>query len=373
MDRRAFTKVIGAGAALLPLSQSRGESEKPIRVGVVTHAGGAHLSHYFAGLAAAQDCDSVVLSDPSGQSFESARKTLGNKLTATYDNLGEMLRSEKPRMALVTMEAVLAPPAIDACLDAGCHVLAEKPSCVRAADFEKLAGKANEKNLHLMLALANRLNPETAEARRLIGEGKIGRIYGMDLYIIADQTRLTRPSYHRRWQAQKARSGGGHLIWLGIHWLDLAMFLTGSRITEIASFTGVVGGQPIDTEDSAAIAMKFDNGTFGTMTSGYYLDRRYHSQIKIWGSKGWLELRRYRGDAQEFPLEWYSTTETTPQIHRYKNPGTVTGYTPFVRAAVRASAGLGDPPLTTTDGLQVLKTIFAAYTAAETGRTQRVG
>ena len=136
MHRRAFTKIIGAGTALLPLSQAQPEPSKPIRVGVVTHAGGAHLSHYFAGLAAAQDCDSVVLSDPSGQSFESARKTLGNKLTATYAKLGEMLRSEKPRMALVTMEAVLASPAIDACLDAGCHVLAEKPSCVRAADFE---------------------------------------------------------------------------------------------------------------------------------------------------------------------------------------------------------------------------------------------
>ena len=372
MHRRAFTKIIGAGAALLPLSQGQAEPSKPIRVGVVTHPGGAHLGSYFAALAAAQDCDSVVLSDPSGESFASARQTLGNKLTATYKDLAEMLRSEKPRMALVTMEAVLAPPAIDACLDAGCHVLAEKPSCVRAADFEKLAGKANEKNLHLMLALANRLNPEIAEARRLIGEGKIGRIYGMDLYIIADQTRLTRPSYHERWSAQKARSGGGHLIWLGIHWLDLAMYLTGSRITEVAGFAGVVGGQPLDTEDSAALAMKFDNGTFGTMTSGYYLDRRYHSQIKIWGSKGWLELRRFRGSAEEFPLEWYSTTETNPQIHRYKNPRTPTGYTPFVRAAVRASAGLQDPPLTAADGLQVLKTIFAAYKAAETGRTQRV-
>ena len=372
MQRRAFTRIIGAGAALLPLSQGQSEPSKPIKVGVVTHPGGAHLGSYFAALATAQDCDSVVLSDPSEESFESAQKTLGNKLTGTYKDLAEMLRSEKPRMALVTMEAVLAPPAIDACLDAGCHVLAEKPSCVRAADFEKLAGKANEKNLHLMLALANRLNPEIAEARRLIGDGKIGRIYGMDLYIIADQTRLTRPSYHQRWQAQKARSGGGHLIWLGIHWLDLAMYLTGSRITEVAGFTGVVGGQPLDTEDSAAIAMKFDNGAFGTMTSGYYLDRRYHSQIKIWGSKGWLELRRFRGAAQEFPLEWYSTTETTSQIHRYKNPGTPTGYTPFVRAAVRASAGLQDPPLTAADGLQVLKTIFAAYKAAETGRTQRV-
>ena len=194
MHRRAFTKIIGAGAALLPLSQGQSEPSKPIKVGVVTHPGGAHLGLYFAALAAAQDCDSVVLSDPSGESFESARQALGNKLTGTYKDLAEMLRSEKPRMALVTMEAVLAPPAIEACLEAGCHVLAEKPACVRAADFEKLTRKANEKNVHLMLALANRLNPEITEARRLIREGKIGRIYGMDIYMIADRLHAVRAS-----------------------------------------------------------------------------------------------------------------------------------------------------------------------------------
>ncbi len=48
-----------------------------------------------------------------------------------------------------------------------------------------------------------------------------------------------------------------HLTWLGIHWLDLAMYVTGSRITHVAGFSGNVGGQPIDTEDSAAISLRF--------------------------------------------------------------------------------------------------------------------
>ena len=42
-----------------------------------------------------------------------------------------------------------------------------------------------------------------------------------------------------------------------------------------------VGGQPIDTEDSAVVALRFDNGMLGTLTSGYYLDRGYHSLLKI--------------------------------------------------------------------------------------------
>ena len=371
MDRRTFTRLLGSGSLMLPLPAAPGQAKR-IKVAVVTGADGAHLSSYFPALADTVEAASVVLSDPSGESFAAARKALGGKLTATYKNLDEMLAKEKPELALVTMEAVHAPPAIDAALEAGCHVLAEKPACVRAEDFGKLVTKAKQKDRLLVLALANRLNPEVRTARWLIESGKIGKIYGMEVHLIADQRRLTRPAYHETWRAQKARGGGGHLIWLGIHWLDLAMYVTGSRITEVTGFSGVVGGQPLDTEDSAAIAMKFDDGTFGTMTSGYYLDRGYHSNLKIWGSKGWLEIQRFKGGAQSYPLEWYSTTEANPQIHRVRRADVPTGYTPFVQAVVRAGAGLAEAPLDSEDSLYVLKTVFACYKAAETGQRQAV-
>ncbi len=365
MHRRTFTKAVGAAA--IGAAAGAAASGK-VKVGLITHADGPHLSAYYAALAEAEEVGSVVLSDSSGDTVQATRKVIGSKLKATYTDPAAMLAKERPAMALVSMEAKLAPPAIDAALDAGCHVMAEKPSCVRAEDFEPLVRKANRNNLHLMLALANRLNPEVREARRLIRDGKLGKIYGTEIHLIADQTRLTRPAYHKTWTAQKARAGGGHLIWLGIHWLDLAMFMTGSRITEVAGFAGVVGGQPLDTEDSAALALKFDNGTFGTVTSGYYLDKGYHSHIKIWGSHGWLQIDKHGG----VPLEWYSRKDAEPAVRRFEPPDVPTGYLPFVRACVRASAGLEPPPLTADDSLYVLKVIFAGYKAAETGRTQKV-
>ena len=117
-----------------------------------------------------------------------------------------------------------------------------------------------------MLALANRSNSEILAARELIHSGKLGKIYGLEMHLVADQTRLTRPDYHRQWFAQRSRSGGGHLIWLGIHWLDLAMFLTDATISSVCGFTANVGGQPIDIEDSAAATLQFSNGTLGTLT-----------------------------------------------------------------------------------------------------------
>ncbi len=342
---------------------------KRIKVGLITGAGGAHLSAYFSALAQTDEVASVALSDPSEQSLTSARNTLGGKLSNVYRDHARMLATEKPVMALVSLEAAKAPPVIAAALEAGCHVFAQKPACVRAEDFQKLATQADSKHLYLMLALANRINPPIIAARRLVHTGRIGKVYGLEMHLIADQTRLTRPAYHKTWFAQRTRAGGGHLSWLGIHWLDLAMFITGSKIAEVSGFAGNVGGQPIDIEDSAAIGLKFDNGTFGTLTSGYYLDRGYHSHIKIWGSQGWLHLEPMK----DVPLQWYSTRNTPDsKTQQYEGPKEPKGYTPFVRAAVRACAGLQEPPVTADESLHVLQTVFSFYRAAQSGTSQRV-
>lgn len=342
---------------------------KAITVGVITHKQGAHLGAYFPALAQTEEAAAVVLADPGGHTVAQAKKALGAKLKGTYTDVGAMLRKEAPGMVLVSMEAALAPPAIDAALDAGCHVLCEKPSCVRAADFAGLARKAEAKHRHLMLALANRVHAPVREARRLVQAGKLGKIYGVEVHIIADQTRLKRASYRKEWFCQKARAGGGHLIWLGIHWLDLALLITGLKVKQVAGFAGVVGGQPIDVEDSAAVAMRFDNDSFGTMTSGYYLDHGYHSHIKVWGEHGWLRM----ANVEDEPLEWYSTRDAKAgKVQHFAYPKGQRGYTPYVRAAVRASAGLEPAPITPAESLHVLKTIFAFYEAAKTGRVQTV-
>lgn len=343
---------------------------KQITVAVLTAETGAHLGAYFPALKASPEAGRVVLGDPSGQSAVAAKQGLGEKLARVYRSHDELLKTERPAMALVSLEAVSAPAVIDKALEAGCHVFAEKPACVRPEDFARLVKKADSKHRHLMLALANRTNPETRAARELIRKGQIGKIYSLEMHIIADQTRLTRPAYHKRWYAKKALAGGGHLAWLGIHWLDLGMYLTGGRATHVTGFAGNVGGQPLDVEDSATVALKFDNGTMGTLNSGYYLDKGYHTHIKIWGSQGWVHIDS-QGDK---PLTWQSWKAGAPAgIQVYDGPKAPRGYTPFVQAAVRASAGLAEPPVSSADSLHVLQTVFGLYRAAETGRTQSIG
>jgi predicted dehydrogenase len=357
MNRRLFTQALATSAAAA--------QRKGVDVALLTHAAGPHLSAYLEGLAKTEEINAVYLSDPDDQVKLAARQALGANLAASFRSPAELFAKHKPALALITMEARMTPLAVQAALSAGCHVMAEKPACVRLADFEALVRQAEQAKRSLTLALANRVDPVMVEARRIVQSGEIGKLYGVDIQIVADQTRLTNPAYHKTWIAQKARAGGGHLIWLGIHWLDLAMWVSGSQIRDVAALTANVGGQPIDTEDSAVVALRFENGMLGTLTSGYYLDRGYHSLLKFWGSGGWIAVQKH---TQKPPLEWYSSG----RLHGYTGPIEPSGYTPFVRTIVRASAGTDPWPLNANDSQYALRTVFAAYRSAESGKRETV-
>jgi predicted dehydrogenase len=342
---------------------------KTIKVGVITQAEGAHLADYFQALAKTEEVESVSLADASGKIAAIAQKALGARLAQTHKDADTLLRQAQPQLVIVSRESALAPPAIDAALEAGCHVVAEKPSCVRAADMERLVQKAQRKHRHLMLAMPNRLHAPVREARRLIQEGKLGKVYSVEVHLVADQTRLADAAYRQEWFCHKARAGGGALAWLGILWLDTALYITGLKVQQVAGFAGRVGGQPVDIEDSAALSLRFSNGSFGVMTTGYYLDKGYQSHIQVWGQHGWLRLAA----VEEAPLEWYSSRDAKEaKVERFEYDKGGRGFGAFIRSAVRASAGLEAPPITSEDTLHVIQTVFGFYQAAQTGRTQSV-
>jgi predicted dehydrogenase len=247
-------------------------------------------------------------------------------------------------------------------------VLAEKPACIRAEDFQPLVALAASKNLHLMLSLAGRIVPPVVKARELIKQDYLGKLYGIDVHFLADQTRLHAPEYLQSWFSFKEKAGGGHLIWLGIHFLDLIQFVTRQQIRKVSGFSENVGGAAMEVEDAVALSLKLDSGAVGTLQCGYYLDQGYQNQVRIWGSQGWLRFDRVSAT----PLEWYSTAPGAPsgvQTFSYSVPAE-TGYRPWVQATLDAVRGLMPAPISGSEGLQLLKTVFACYKACDTGVSQ---
>ena len=349
-------------ALLMGAVPSAGMFQSRTTVGLISDPTGPHLQIYLDTLRMDAIGD-VAIADSSGAIFDRAKRTLAPRTLRTFRDPAEMLRTVRPQLVLVALESRLAPPAIRIALENDAHVLAEKPACVRASDFAALTELAEKRNRHLMLAFATRLQPTAQRARKLIADNGIGRPFGVTAHYIADQTRLTRPEYQGSWFASRERAGGGHLAWLGIHYVDLIQFVTAQKIVEVSALTANAGGQPLEIEDSAAVSFRLDGGGVGTLQSGYYLDRGYHTGITIWGTDGWL-----RFDPSGDRVEWSrkgsdAKTEALPKVDAYPA---------LVRAAAESAQGVREPIVTGRECLRDLQVVFGAYDSVRAGRAVKI-
>jgi UDP-N-acetyl-2-amino-2-deoxyglucuronate dehydrogenase len=349
-------------ASLMAAAPASAFFQERTSVGLISDPAGPHLQIYLDTLRLDAVGD-IGIADSTGGIFERAGKTLAPRNIRTFRDPAEMLRTVRPQLVLVALESRLAPPAIRLALEHDAHVLAEKPACVRASDFADLNGLAEKRKRHLMLAFATRLQPVSQRARALITGNSIGRPLGVTAHYIADQTRLSRAEYQRSWFASKDRAGGGHLAWLGIHYVDLIQYVTGQKIVEVSALTANAGGQALNIEDSAAVSFRLDGGGLGTLQSAYYLDRGYHTGITIWGSDGWL-----RFDPAGTRVEWYrngaeTKTETLTKLDAYPE---------LVRAASESARGTRAPVVTGPECLRALQVVFTAYDSARTGRILKI-
>src|SRR5689334_18657675 len=113
-----------------------------IRIGLFTDSDprwGAHLSAYLDGIAKSKGISEVAIADATGRNFERARSVLAGRFPnlRIFHDSAELLDKVKPLLVVVAMEAHRSPPAIRAALERNCHVLTEKPACVRLDDFAR--------------------------------------------------------------------------------------------------------------------------------------------------------------------------------------------------------------------------------------------
>ena len=335
-------------------------------VAFVTEEGAAHRSHYQQALLEMAQIDDVVLLDPDGATFEESQRACGAKVRATETTVDGLLRHGKPDLAIVSLIAAHAPEVVEPLLDAGVHVLAEKPACIHPDQFARLVQVAERRGAHLMLAFAQRCQPSQVDAKRIIAAGGIGSLYAVQAVQVKDQARIPGHVARGDWTFRKALAGGGYLTWLGIHALDQIRFLTGTEIEAVQAMTPVVGGQPIDVEDLAVVNMRFAGGAHGSLFCGYLMDSRHsHAGITVYGSEGWVRINA----GERGRLEWCANGSPGRVVH-YSEPGG--GYSRWVERTLQTCVGEAEPPVTARDGLAALRVIHAAYRSATEGRTVEV-
>ena len=162
----------------------------------------------------------VALSDVNTEAAAKVKAEYDVNGASIYNDYRELLSdNDIDAVSICTPNFLHAPMAIDA-LDAGKHVLIEKPLAHTLADGERLAAKvAEHPNQAFMIAFNNRYRPDSLVLKEAIPGGVLGRIY----YAKTGWLRGAAEFTLRGWFTQRERSGGGPLIDLGVHMLDLTL------------------------------------------------------------------------------------------------------------------------------------------------------
>lgn len=257
-----------------------------------------------------------------------------------YTALDDMLEAEsaKPDDERVELISIVTPnhthhPIAKACLEAGFHVLIEKPMTNTAAEAAELEQLAADRGLVCAVMYTYSGYPMVRRARELVGAGEIGAV--RKVFVEYHQGWLSTKAeeagvVQAEWRTDPERAGlGGALGDIGTHAQHLVRFITGLSIESLsAELTSFVPGRQLD--DDASVLLRYTDGAKGVLTASQICAGEGNGlSIRIYGDKGGL---RWRQETPEF-LEILSLDGATQTITR-GGPGTGTHATELSRIPV---------------------------------------
>lgn len=259
-----------------------------------------------------------------------------------------------------------APVSIDA-LKAGKHVLVEKPMARTVAEAKSMIAAAGKQKKTLAVSMNYRwgFHPDSFYLKQLIRQGRLG-----DIYYVRTVS-LRRRSFSRdtkTWFIDKARSGGGGLVDMGPHMLDLAMWFAGDYAPlHISGVTRNALMPYSDVDDFSTGLIRMKGGATIQLESTWATHTKPAMHITIFGTEGGAVLDPGKPQGQRltlFGMDGETWTETVPvDIHLAE------GVEPSVQAHVVARIKAGQAPENSAErGLAVMQVIEGIYRSSETGR-----
>ncbi len=220
-----------------------------------------------------------------------------------YDSWQEMLDREmrlpegvRPHFITIVTPNHLHYTQVKAALEAGFHVVCDKPLCISLAEALDLQERVHRSGRLFCLTHNYTGYPMVKRAREMVAAGEIGNVRKVLVEYL--QGWLAGPlekSGHRQagWRADPARAGqAGSLADIGTHAFNLAEYITGRRVTTLsATLNRVVAGRVLD--DDATVALSFEHGAAGTLAvSQVATGEENNLSIRVYGNRGSLVWRQ---------------------------------------------------------------------------------
>lgn len=349
---------------------------KKWRVGIIGIGGifkGSHIGEYLDD----ERLEVVALCDIIEERATEIRdKHFPN--AAVYTDFRELLKDESIDSVDICTPNYLHSIIAVAAFEAGKHVFCEKPDAVNVEEVLKMNRAAEKAEKTLMIMRNNRFSPASQYAKKYIESGAMGDIY------------CGRCGWQRRrgipgkggWFTTKALSGGGPLIDLGVHMIDLAIWLmgspkpvtvTGSTYCKFADsdtsdsvnsdFGDKVSGGTFDVEDLAMGTIRFDNGAQLQIEFSWASNIKQENRfVELRGTKSGLTWRD--GDVEVFTEMHGQGCDIHPSNLQPEKKEHVLNLINFYDVVIDGK----EPVFKPQQGIDMIKILCAIYKSAETGR-----
>lgn len=293
----------------------------------------------------------------------------------------ELICREKIELAFIFLPHADCPQAAIACCERGIHAVVEKPMSATADGIREMLRAAQKAGVMISAPYVWRHHPVARKMKELIQQGLLGEI-------VACTGRYAAGRLHRyiagnaRWMLCKARSGGGPMHNLGVHWIDLFRWLLEDEAVEALGRTLQVNRE-YDIEDHSLAMVQFSKGALLNLDISYTVPDSFP-----YGRDLYLSLRGTEG-----VLTWSPSFEGTHEslfVCSNEGPHSQPGNQQLVfdlpaQPGYGGTAGLDylrelavsirlrEPPsITGDDGLKALEIVEAIYRSARTGTCERI-
>ncbi|MGN1059516.1 MAG: Gfo/Idh/MocA family protein [Clostridia bacterium] len=251
---------------------------KKIKWGVIG-CGGIADRRTIPGMMLAENAELVAVMDANPDFAEKVREKYNAKYAFT--DMHELLALDEIEAVYIASPVTFHKEQALAAADAGKHILIEKPVSLTTADAEEIAAYCKKAGVKLGVGFMMRFHAYHEEMKKLIAEGKLGDIVSM-----RGQLTCWYPEMPGNWRQAKKTAGGGSMMDMGIHCIDVLQYITGLKAKKVAGFaSNLTFGYEV--EDSSNAVIQMDNGSVMYIDANFNIpDAAARCRLEIYGTRG---------------------------------------------------------------------------------------
>ncbi|RDW15615.1 Gfo/Idh/MocA family protein [Oceanobacillus chungangensis] len=207
-----------------------------------------------------------------------------------YTDYVTLLNTEKLDAVSVCLPNYLHAPVSIAALNAGNHVLCEKPMATSIEEAEQMIEAANKNKKKLMIGHNQRFVSSHQKAKQLIEKGEVGKIYSFRTAFGHGGPEGWSVDGGNSWFFNKDQAFIGAMGDLGVHKADLLRYILGEEFVEVGAFVETSAKENTDVDDNAVFILKSASGVIGTLAASWAYTAKEDNSTIIYGENATLRL-----------------------------------------------------------------------------------